>query len=444
MSSRIDGLRARHLEARKEFAARKKELEKNVSLLQSRLATAENRLCKAEDQLRMKKSEAEAAAPAAVVSETRLQQTIAGLEREKQKLIDHIGELKTALRKEQTARSALQGRAKDRATQLSEKIGFLEVNLDSSTELLEKAQAELGRQKTEAEKRVAAAESVRSELSEQVEIHRKKAGAAEEEVTRLRVELDTARSDLEQAALQGTEASRALEAGLAEAKAELAARDKALDAASRDLERSEAELDGLRTAREAMERELGSRIQEIEERALQAESQLEQAIQEADREKDLRENAESRVGELEDRIKELSTQAEAPPAEEEVPPAPPQEIDLYLKLGEDGEVFGPTTFSDLYDWACQCRIGPDHLISLDKVDWLPAAEVADLEMQWEVRLVDGTLYGPINLHAIRYLVEDHAVADDASVKNVVTGASSILDELLDSERNAGAKMPAVQ
>jgi hypothetical protein len=42
-------------------------------------------------------------------------------------------------------------------------------------------------------------------------------------------------------------------------------------------------------------------------------------------------------------------------------------------------------------------------------------------MHWNVELVNGTTYGPINLSAIRYLMEDGSVARSATIENVDTG-----------------------
>ena len=89
--------------------------------------------------------------------------------------------------------------------------------------------------------------------------------------------------------------------------------------------------------------------------------------------------------------------------------------------------YGATTsliFTDVYAWACECRIGPDHLISTDRRDWIPAAEVADLDLVWQVELVDGTLYGPVNAHAVPHLIRDAAVAPEARATNVLTGETS--------------------
>jgi hypothetical protein len=223
---------------------------------------------------------------------------------------------------------------------------------------------------------------------------------------------------------RGTEAVRSLEVRAAALQEELSVRTKAADAAVRALDASRADLQSLRAAKTAAEEGLAIRIREIEGQLLQETSRLAEAAREADKERDLRKKAELMAAALQEQVATLSEQL---PKKE----LPLEEVRLYVKLGADGDVFGPATFAELYEWASQCRIGPDHLISQDRIEWLPAREVPDLDMQWEVRLIDGTAYGPINQSAIRYLLEDKVVAQDSPVKNVVSGALSTVSRLLD-------------
>ena len=92
---------------------------------------------------------------------------------------------------------------------------------------------------------------------------------------------------------------------------------------------------------------------------------------------------------------------------------------------------GPITLTEMRAWASECRIGPDHQVSSNGQDWTPAPDLAELAMRWHVRLVDGTLYGPLSILAVRYLIEDGAVAADAEVTHRITGAKEkALDALL--------------
>jgi len=92
----------------------------------------------------------------------------------------------------------------------------------------------------------------------------------------------------------------------------------------------------------------------------------------------------------------------------------------FLKL-DDGSVNGPAPVSDLYDWAAQCRIGPDHEVSTDRQKWIRAKEVKELRMDWMVRLTDGSAFGPINMFAAHQLLVDQALAPNSDMVNPSTG-----------------------
>ena len=92
----------------------------------------------------------------------------------------------------------------------------------------------------------------------------------------------------------------------------------------------------------------------------------------------------------------------------------------YLRL-EDESVFGPVSLAELTEWASDCRIGPDHLVSTDKETWTVAVDVPDLGMDWMVRLIDGNSYGPIHIAAVKDLLANGTVSGDAPVENRSTG-----------------------
>ena len=136
------------------------------------------------------------------------------------------------------------------------------------------------------------------------------------------------------------------------------------------------------------------------------------------------EEAEARASTAEEA---LAGQVEPEP--ESVPAPAPEEAQVYLRM-DDGSIYGPVGFTELYDWACDCRVAPTHALSVDKEDWVPAAEVADLGMEWEVTLINVAPYGPINMFAINTLIQDEAAAPDAAVRNVNSGEVLTADKLL--------------
>lgn len=90
------------------------------------------------------------------------------------------------------------------------------------------------------------------------------------------------------------------------------------------------------------------------------------------------------------------------------------EASWYLKTDETS-VFGPIVIDDLRNWTTEGRIGPQHLVSRDQQQWVPASDLPELGMDWMVSLSDGTAFGPLSLGAIGTLVKDGAVPADAKI-----------------------------
>ena len=100
----------------------------------------------------------------------------------------------------------------------------------------------------------------------------------------------------------------------------------------------------------------------------------------------------------------------------------------YLKT-PDGSVFGPVNATSLKDWAEDGRIAPDHHVSNDQVQWIPAPEKDWLAMDWEVTFPSGETFGPLNMRAIGDLLIDGTVHWDYQVRNVRNNAESTPQEL---------------
>ena len=93
----------------------------------------------------------------------------------------------------------------------------------------------------------------------------------------------------------------------------------------------------------------------------------------------------------------------AAPASGTTPTAAPTQ--WFLKLDNDQE-FGPVDTATLCAWSTDSRIGPDHQVSSDGKTWQTASAIDDLRMDWLVELVDGTPFGPINVHTVQQLIQD--------------------------------------
>ena len=145
-----------------------------------------------------------------------------------------------------------------------------------------------------------------------------------------------------------------------------------------------------------------------------------------------------RIKALEAEVATLSTKSA--PAKKEAAPskaAAPVETPIsatpwFLRL-DDGKVFGPVPLTELLEWAVDCRIGPEHQVSLDKKDWKSASEVDELRMQWKVKLEDGELFGPVNLFAVSQLIQDGVVGSDPALAHKTSGKSVTFSTLIAEE-----------
>ena len=73
-------------------------------------------------------------------------------------------------------------------------------------------------------------------------------------------------------------------------------------------------------------------------------------------------------------------------------------------LRAQDEVFGPVTRDNLLEWARMGRIQPGQDVSADGETWIPATEVAFLDMRWSIDIGDGTPRGPFNKQAAQALL----------------------------------------
>ncbi len=103
------------------------------------------------------------------------------------------------------------------------------------------------------------------------------------------------------------------------------------------------------------------------------------------------------------------------------------EKEWFLKTNKDS-VFGPVDRATLQTWAQQGRIAPGNQVSRDKTTWKHAKSVPFLEMQWVVQLPGGTEYGPLNINALKELVQNGTVPVSAIIKNIHSNETVRLEE----------------
>ncbi len=108
----------------------------------------------------------------------------------------------------------------------------------------------------------------------------------------------------------------------------------------------------------------------------------------------------------------------------------------------DGTVYGPVDLQALKEWGLQGRIEPEDEISSDGQNWIPAESLPDLEMDWLVRLEDGALYGPFNLALLPGLVANGDIPESAALEHRHTGETCPLAAALPDEREEADASPS--
>ena len=91
-----------------------------------------------------------------------------------------------------------------------------------------------------------------------------------------------------------------------------------------------------------------------------------------------------------------------------------ESAEWYVKA-EDGNVYGPATVAALTEWAKEGRIQPSCTLSRDRIKWVPAQTMPELEMKWLVEPEPGHVFGPFNRVFVIRLFKDGSASPDAKV-----------------------------
>ena len=110
------------------------------------------------------------------------------------------------------------------------------------------------------------------------------------------------------------------------------------------------------------------------------------------------------------------------------PGAANDDAQAWYLLVDDGSIYGPVDMPTLKVWAQQGRIAPGYKASLDRHDWIPTEKIDELELFWSVELSDGTVFGPLNLHALADLIRSGSVPRETKLVNIRTGATSTVQD----------------
>ena len=94
----------------------------------------------------------------------------------------------------------------------------------------------------------------------------------------------------------------------------------------------------------------------------------------------------------------------------------------------DGTVYGPVDIVALCIWATDARVIPGGELSDCEGIWFPVETIPELRLNWSVEFSDGTIYGPLNLLAIRVLASENSIPMGARLSEKGSGRKAVLDD----------------
>lgn len=94
----------------------------------------------------------------------------------------------------------------------------------------------------------------------------------------------------------------------------------------------------------------------------------------------------------------------------------------FLLKNEDGQIFGPVTFEQIFSWARDAQVSPHDKVSNDEMSWVKAPMVPELEMDYLVHVGEDQYYGPTTLGAVREFLEAGEITLDSLITNCRDGS----------------------
>ena len=92
-----------------------------------------------------------------------------------------------------------------------------------------------------------------------------------------------------------------------------------------------------------------------------------------------------------------------------------KENEKWYYRGDDGNVYGPADKSSLREWAECGRVLPTGMLSQDRVTWIPAQMMPELEMKWLVEAELGRFFGPFNRKMLISLAKSKSIPEGAKI-----------------------------
>ena len=100
----------------------------------------------------------------------------------------------------------------------------------------------------------------------------------------------------------------------------------------------------------------------------------------------------------------------------------------YFLRTPDGTVYGPVDVVTLCIWATDARVIPGCELSEKQDVWFPVEKMQELRLNWMVQFEDGTIYGPLNLLAIRILALEKSIPHGVGLREKGTDRKAVLDD----------------
>jgi len=102
----------------------------------------------------------------------------------------------------------------------------------------------------------------------------------------------------------------------------------------------------------------------------------------------------------------------------------------YLLKVAGNEVFGPAPLDQFRIWAAEAKISPlDRVSNDERVSWVRAPMVSELQMDWLIEMPDNFLYGPTSVGTLQEFLATGEIDSNVTVINTLDGLKTRIGEL---------------
>ncbi|MCL1888532.1 MAG: hypothetical protein FWF96_06640, partial [Kiritimatiellaeota bacterium] len=106
----------------------------------------------------------------------------------------------------------------------------------------------------------------------------------------------------------------------------------------------------------------------------------------------------------------------------------------------DGTLYGPAKLEKMILWAGEGKILPGCHLSQDEQNWIPAENIAALDLRWYIHDGSGNLRGPLNKRAAQNLI--NAAPNPAALRLVSAREAAAHHPVPDTPLLDGLELPA--